>query len=244
MSFDDFYRLKNEYETNESNRKREIINNTKTNWTEKRRKFAGMKPQCVRCKQSGGTIFTVSYIDESRTLTAKCGHHVEPCDLNINIKCGVYEPLLNTVQSYERGLSAIKRNIILNKNDMIFGYKPERDVLREFDTLKKEINETSQNLDMYLQDLGEILSDDKQLAPLVTSSYEHIAAIKQHIVDSNVDDATTIYKDDLLPVLNTIRTLTYDENFVWRHDDSYTLVQRQHSIQSLEHEIVEPSFSM
>ena len=70
-----------------------------------------------------------------------------------------------------------------------------------------------------------------------------MAAIKKHVAESNVDDATTIYKDDLLPALNTIRTLKYDENFVWRHDDSYTLVQRQHSIKSLEHEIVEPSFT-
>ena len=64
MSFDDFYRLKNEYESNEYNRKREIINNKKLSWAEKRRKYAGMKPLCVRCKQSGGTIFTVAYTDE------------------------------------------------------------------------------------------------------------------------------------------------------------------------------------
>jgi hypothetical protein len=244
MSFDEFYRLKNEYESNETTRKREIIKNTKLSWTEKRRKFAAMKPQCVRCKQSGGTIFTVSYVDESRTLTAKCGHHVEPCDLKMTIKCGVYEPLLNTVQSYEQSLKDVKHNIILSKNDMIFGYKLERDVMKDFDELKTDINETSQNLDMYLQDFGEIVADDKQLGPLVTSSYEHIAAIKKHVAESNLDDAVNIYIDDLLPALNTIRKLTYDDNFVWRHDDSYTLVQRQKSIKSLEHEIVEPSFAV
>ena len=53
-----YYKLKETYETDFYKLKKNIIDNQKLSLREKRNQFSKLAPKCVNCKRSVGTIFT------------------------------------------------------------------------------------------------------------------------------------------------------------------------------------------
>jgi hypothetical protein len=83
-SFNEYYKLKNNYELEIKKEKRKIIKNSELSWKEKRSEFKKYKPKCINCKRPVGTIFSGIYntSDEFRELKAICGSFSEPCNFS------------------------------------------------------------------------------------------------------------------------------------------------------------------
>ena len=59
-AIDDYYKLKHKYEKKNTEDKLKIIKNPMLSTKEKIQAFQKVKKLCIKCKQSGGTIFTNS----------------------------------------------------------------------------------------------------------------------------------------------------------------------------------------
>lgn len=94
-----YYSLKNEYETSLKNKKK----------------------ACVSCGGYGGTSFTVYKNEENaRILSAVCTSH-PPCQMKIRINAGSFSNVHDDLQLHVTENNKSKRNIILFKNDVLFG---------------------------------------------------------------------------------------------------------------------------
>jgi hypothetical protein len=239
--FNEYYQLKSEYEEMEQERIQKIRNNRKLSKLEKRARFKKSKPLCIRCKQEGGTIFKANFNDDDlhRELTARCGNVEDPCDLYLFINCGSYTLLDQSIRIFEKDIENVKRQIVILKNKILFGYKG--DATDEFDALKSDLNSTTSLLESNIRD---IFVDDEPLNKLIETNFKLIDNIKQLIVDGDFDDAVSAYIDQLLSNVKQLRETKYKQNLVLQTDDeSFQLLQLPSTIASLEKELEEPTMT-
>ena len=78
-----YYKLKGDYDKKYAHAKHTIFQSRNDISDKKRKaKIKKIKRKCVKCKQSGGTIFSNS----NGILIARCGNKENPCSLDIQIK--------------------------------------------------------------------------------------------------------------------------------------------------------------
>lgn len=140
-ALEDFYKLKSKYENELSKKKYKIYNNDNLTKKEKKQEIRKIKKTCIQCKKQGGTIFSL----KNRTLKAVCGAS-EPCNLNIEIKLGVYVQKKHLIHELKRNILQIKENIIITKLNILFRLENEEVMLEEFNKLKKEYQKQEKQL--------------------------------------------------------------------------------------------------
>ena len=239
--FNEYYQLKSEYEETEQERIQKIRNNRKLSKQEKRARFKKSKPLCIRCKQDGGTIFKANFNNDElyRELTAQCGNVEDPCDLYLFVKCGSYTLLDKSIRRFEQDIEQIKRQIVVLKNKALFGYKD--DATDEFDALKSELKSYTSLLETNIRD---IFVDDAPLNQLLETNFKLIDSINELINDGEFDDAVSVYIDQLLSNVKSLRETKYNQNLVLQiGDDSFQLAQLPTTIASLEQVLEEPTMT-
>jgi hypothetical protein len=248
MAVNDFYKLKEKYEKENTEIKKKIIDNPSLSWKEKRNEYQKIKPKCINCKRPGGTLFFCKFREEDdrefRQLKAICGITVEPCNLNITINVGKYIYFSDGLKDYEQEIAKIKKDIIEYKNKLLFGYMTTNEALVKFDNLKSLLSDYTTYSQSFLEEYLHIIDNTKQKQKLqqeIEQSYNFINQIKKCIADFNettdtqfVRDAIEIYDTNLKPILNKIINDKYKVNFVWYNDKTYYLIQEKHSIKELE----------
>jgi len=250
-SLNEYFKLKFKYETQIVTNKKKLINNPTLSNREKRSEYLKLKPKCINCKRPGGSIFKTIFIKETdkvdshRQYMASCGIIADPCNLNIKIEVGNVELLSNLLNQIQKELRDLKNTIIDDKNKLLFGYIDTEKALENFEDLKDAINVYSSIYERYLENYNNIVDNDSKKQSLnesITSFYILIEQIKECISKMNetdnvqfAKDAVNIYQDNLRPLMNKIRDLSYDETKVWHDIDSNTcnLIQNKYSIQSL-----------
>lgn len=255
--FNEYYKLKNTYETTLNKEKQKIIKNKTLSWREKRNEYKKLKPKCINCKRPVGTIFSIKRTsnenEDFRELRAICGSLTEPCNLNININSGVTYNLMDHIKELEKDNLEYKNEIIEDKNKLLFGYINTETAINRFDNLKDSINDINFLLNLNYETLFQ-LTDNKQMNETINKLQEDIFILIQDIKESikNYDstndvqyvrDCVEIYINQLQPKLNDIMRLKYRNNFV-EYDDSenvYKLKQQKYSILDLEESYIEPS---
>ena len=117
VDFDEYYKLKNNYDIIIKKEKKNIINDSNLGWKEKKQKFQKYKPKCILCKTPGGTIFSTTFDKEQQTriLSAKCGNILNPCNLNITINTGNYTLLPSIINEYEKNIENSKKKLLMIK---------------------------------------------------------------------------------------------------------------------------------
>jgi hypothetical protein len=267
ISFDEalnnYYEFKTLYETSYDKEKRDIINNKKISWNEKRSRFQKLKPKCINCKRPVGTIFSRKFTDNVyggyKNLLAVCGDKVNPCKLNINIKLDIVNSLENNIKELDDRIKEDKDFIIQKKNELLFGYITTEKAINTFEQYKTELNETYDLRNFFLELLiSKTDNEDKkrELKDLLTEYYVIIKNINKDIQDANIDGNNQLIEDtiknnyvDLLMSkpgtsdtqpqigkLEKIRNLKYMYNNVEYNEDTnnYHLVQKKNTIESLE----------
>ena len=145
-ALNNYYQFKTLYETSYNKEKRDIINNKKLSWNEKRSEFQKLKKKCINCKRPVGTIFSRNFNDDGysgfTTLSAVCGDRVKPCKLNINLKIDKVDSLENNIKILDDSIKENKNIIIQKKNELLFGYITDEKAIDTFEEYKNILNET------------------------------------------------------------------------------------------------------
>ena len=256
-SFNEYYSLKNKYESDFKKDKQKIIKNKFLSWKEKRNEFKQLKPKCINCKRPVGTIFSIKHSgkdnEDYRELKALCGSLTEPCNLNININTGTTYNILQHIKELENDIEEYKRNIIEYKNKLLFGYTNTESAIENFEKYKDAINDTSFLLNINYERLFEIIDNNatnEKITKLKEECYLLINQIKNSIKDFNTTtniqfarDAVEIYVNQMSPKIDELLNLKYNVNLV-EFDESegvYRLIQKKYDVVDLEDKYVEPT---
>ena len=249
-NINEYYRLKSKYDNDNEKNKKKILNNKMLGMKEKKAEFKELKPKCVNCGRPGGTTFaSVMSKDNTgakfRELRAFC-KATEPCGLNINIAVGNFENISDILKMIDGEIYTAKNEIIIDKNNLLFGLITTEKALSNFDLQKATIKDFTDLLETYLQIYIKLTDDPETKAKLneeVEKSYLLIQQIKIAIKNFNetnsiefVRGGVEVYNEQLRPVLNQILKLKYKQNMVVFEESSntYHLVQRAYSIKDLE----------
>jgi hypothetical protein len=253
-AINEYYKLKNKYETEINKHKKTISNNKTLSNKEKRMEFQKFKPKCVNCGRPVGTIFSVKYFPEinnegeHKELKALCGGlGVDPCNLNITIRIGLYNLLPNILNVIEKIIKEDKADIIDDKNKLLFGYITTEQALQNFEEKKDSVNDFTELLQDYLGVYTKITDNkekNQELKEDIENSYALISNIKECVVKYNetdnnqfIRDLVNIYTNQLKPILNKIAALKYKVNTVHFDEDTgiYHLIQSKYNIKTLEY---------
>jgi len=227
------------------------MNNPHLSNREKRSEYNKLKPKCIHCKRPGGTIFSIINSVESeneesyRELRSFCGIVSDPCNLNIVVRLAKIEWMPELLKTMEKDIKEYKNEIIDHKNKLLFGYLNTEEALEKFENIKEYISNYTSLYEQYLESYHKIVDNNEkkqELNEAITNSYIEIQKIKDCILQMNetknvqyARDAVNIYKTTLMPLLNSMRDLKYNEIFVWHNDYTNTcnLIQNKYSIESL-----------
>jgi len=256
-SFDDalteYFKLKNIFENQLSTYKKKIINNPTLSNREKRSEYLKLMPKCVNCKRPSktGTIFSHSYIpsddkiESYRILQASCGDLADPCNLDIKIQLDKIEKIESVINDIKNETKEYKNKIINDKNRLLFGIIDTETAIENFDRNKSYITEITSVYEMYLDIYNKVTDNPEKKVELddsIVQSYNLIGEIKSCIskmIENDdtqyAEDAATIYTTTLKPLIDKIRVLKYNENFVFYDDENNTcrLIQNKNSISQL-----------
>jgi hypothetical protein len=244
-----YYDLKNQYDTNKKEDIHDLIkDNEDKSWREKRILFKSMNHKCVNCKRYVNTDFNIIIKSEvDRHLTAKCGDKIEPCPLKIDINLGYIVTYEEGIISNQEQTSHLKQQIIIEKNNLMFGYISQANAIKQFDVLKDDL---TSSINIY-EDTNKILSTivnnlekKEQIITIDYNTYIDINSIKmllkQYTFSKNtqfIDDAVKLYINDLLPKLNEYSHLTYAYKAVEYNANTYTLIKKKVGISDIEYNL-------
>ena len=243
----EYYKLKEKFESDMYKHKKRIINNTTLSNREKRSEYLKLMPKCVNCKRPSkkGTIFSITYhpaddnISEHKVFKAICGDLADPCNLHIELNKGIQQPLDEELDSISNEIKEVKNKIINDKNKLLFGLITTETAIENFENNKKYISDLTSIYENYLDMWNKEVNNPikkVELDEALVESYKSIDDIKNCIKKMNnlndtqfAVDAATIYKTTLLPLLNKIRHLKYKVNEVFNDHNNYcVLIQKKY----------------
>jgi hypothetical protein len=241
-----YYKLKNEYLEYILQLKKDIIKIPDLNWKEKRIEYQRVKPKCINCKRPVGSIFSTKIEDLERHLIALCGDKKDPCTLNINIGLGLIYNLQNDIYHDEKIISDLKREIVIDKNDLLFGYITAKDAVEKFDIIKDKVAEITKMYEYSLQEYLNIANNSEkkqEINDIQVELYRNLITFNELISEYSLKqeiqyiiDAITLYNDNINPKSVELRNKRYVYSNVeyneW--DDVYTLIQIPISKENLE----------
>ena len=134
-ALNDYFELKNTYETNLSKARHKIFNKKKKGKLEAKM----VKIPCVKCKRPVGTIFQT----QDNKHIAICGDTANPCKLDIQIYTGVLDMYKNMMYDDKQEMEVYKQKMMRNKLDTLFGYVNEEESTIEFKDSLSEYNSES-----------------------------------------------------------------------------------------------------
>ena len=233
-----FYMLKGEYDEQIQEIKRKIAKKRALSKKEKRTEFKKVKPFCVNCKRKVGSIFEVKYDVEtdSRIAKALCGDKLNRCPLNIEINLGKIKSLAEEVKEVQDEINDLKKQIVIIKNDLLFGYTTTDKAVEEFESLKNELSSSTELYEILLISYISVYDSPEKAAEikkLELDIYNDIKGIKKYIHDFNheqniqfVQDAVTLLISQLTPKVEDLRKLKYPVMRVDTVDKQCKLIQK------------------
>jgi hypothetical protein len=246
-----YYKLKTAYENAYNKDKNKIIKIKDLSWKEKRIEFSKLKPKCINCKRAVGSLFYTTQDKGERTLVAKCGDKSTPCPLNIVISLGYILHLDKELVNDEQTITNEKREIIADKNDLLFGYITSKEAVEKFESIKESYATTSTNYEFLLNVYNDIVDNKEKKEELKKEELElqvMIGNIKRTMKDFEstqnvqfVNDVVELYVKEMTPLLKEIVKKKYAVSSV-EYDDAdgvYKLIQKPISIENLETDLAE-----
>jgi len=212
-----YYYLKGEYEK-EINDSKLVVKHLKGLSTKERRQmYLKQKHKCVNCKRPVGSKFTTTLNDlDERSLIALCGDVKSPCPLNINIYLGTITDFRDEITEEENEINKLKKKIIIDKNDLIFGYITSEQAVENFDKIKDELSskiKTYESLKDIVIDITDGIDNVESLKKKENILDDTIVQFKKMVHDFEktkdvqyIQDLIEIYINKLLPII------TYDDN--------------------------------
>jgi hypothetical protein len=244
-----FYQLKSKYQDDYEKEKLALIklkNNNNLSWKDVRFEFKKIVPKCVNCQRRVGSIFETKVNGEfERVLKAMCGDRKEPCPFDIEINLGITYDLRDLMNENDEETIKFKHQIILDKNDFLFGYIDSEQAVQKFDQIKDDINGSIESSEYYMSLLNDkIYNVDKKnnLKKIQTEVYTNISNIKKYADEYKkthnkqfMSDIARIYYEDMTPRLNDIMKDKYAASYVDQDNNINVLVQEPISFENVEY---------
>ena len=241
-----YYSLKSEYEDNVDKLKKKIMANKTLSSKEKNKEYRKMKPKCINCNRPVGTIFDIRFQKdiESRIAKAMCGDRTNPCALNIELNLGVVVNIEDELHDNETKIRDIRREIIKDKNDLLFGYVSAPDAIAKFDKIKEKMADANASYEIILNTYMSIVDNKpvkEKIDKLLLETYANIQSthelVNKYEREQNVDfinDLVTMYITQMTPKLVELRRLLYPYSAVDKNDNTCVLIQRKMEIEQME----------
>ena len=246
-AIDEFYRLKDKYETSYYEKYvKPIVNNSQPK-KQKRVAFSRLpKNECINCKRNVGTIFTVKYNKSEyiRQFIAKCGDFQDPCPLDIQINYSARQTFSHDINFELNNVDKLKLKIIKEKNNALFFNK---DVIKLFEEITAELKDimelTGQTIETNI-----LRNDNPEKHALIKKTIDEfgkgfIMPFKQMVQEFNetnneliLNQAVNFYINEMIPKLKDIQELKYEVNFVeyYPQEQLFKLIQMPTSLESNE----------
>jgi len=225
---DDYYILKNKYDTNIKEKKNSILHDDNISMKQKREKYNKLKFRCINCSRNVNTIFEIN----DGILSAVCGDKSSPCNLNIKINRGKYIDIRTLIDVFQEGVDNVKDEIISTKLDLLFGYSDESTTITKFNELKKELTSDLEALAEYKTQFIDIiynLKNKDSLKSKMEQFYRNVSTIKDTMKEFNetgiinlVKDVVSLYQNELKPLLIDINRLQYRKKAIESDDKKQT----------------------
>ena len=246
-AINEFYRLKDKYESSYYEKYVKPIVNSRKSKREKRIEYSKLpKHECINCKRNVGTIFNISNNNkkQTRNFSAKCGDLKDPCPLDIKITYAMRNTFDNIINKDMTSLEKIKLNIIKEKNNALFFNK---DVVSAFENFTEELKLETENLG-FLIETNLLRNDNPEKHNLLKLENDEFGKgfilpfkqmIQEYLETNNeliLNQAVTFYINEMIPKLKEIQKLRYDVSFVEFNTDIniYNLIQIPNSLENRE----------
>lgn len=253
-ALNEYYKLKNKFESDNMAFKKKLINNPILSKKEKRAEFLKFKPSCVNCKRRSnkGTLFSISFHkstdrdEEYRTLKASCGDLADPCNFDIEIIVGKFEDSATVLNNLQKEIKEYKDKIIDDKNKLLFGLITTETAIENFDRNKSYVSDLTTLYETYLSSYLSVTDNPEKKEKYeenLTEIYISINEIKDCIKKMNETnsskyavDAVNIYHTKLYPLLLQLRRIKYSENNIFHDDNTNTcrLIQKEYTVHDLD----------
>lgn len=243
-----YYKLKNEYEESIQNDKKNILKKMKgLSLKEKRIEYKKLKPKCINCKRPVGSIFE-NKIDEKeeRHLIAICGDRLLPCPLQIDIQMGYIIHLEDETVYEENKIKEYKKSVIIDKNDLLFGYITSQQAVENFEKIKEDLETSVNNYELFMQFYNTVVDNSnrkKDVIELEEEVYTTIDSMKQWMKDFDktgnrkfVVDTVESYINTMIPKLRELMKKKYMYSAVEYNEEEkkYILIQKKYAREYLE----------
>jgi hypothetical protein len=250
-TLDQYYRYKDKYESNLKKEKTQIIKLEGLSWREKRAEYMKVKPKCINCRRPVGSIFSTKKQDDGRHLIALCGDRKHPCPFNININLGLVQNIQENLRNDESELNEYKHKVIIDKNDLLFGYITPEQAVSRFDILKEQVSEFTKIYEFTLETYLNVVDNEEKKAEIVKQQLEFYnnldnfnLMINQYKSTQNTQlivDAVELYTNSIQPRANEIMNKKYAYNGVEYNidDNTFHLIQLSITNENLEWDLTE-----
>lgn len=247
-AINEFYTLKNKYESLYYNKYVKPIVDKYSSKKEKRMEYSKLpKHECVNCRRNVGTTFSITYNNERhlRTFIAKCGDVQDPCPLDIQINYAIREPIEELIRDVLGDIERLKKSIIIEKNNAVFFGK---DVTSTFEELTEDLK-TRSNLSGYIIETNILRNHNPEKKELIKMKLDEfgkglLLPFKEMIKNYNetnnelkLNEAINFYIHEMKPKLNELLELKYDVSVVEYNEETkiYKLIEMPISTENLEY---------
>ena len=239
-AFNEYYRLKHQYEDNYRKKKIKIINNDSLTKREKREELKKVKRPCLVCKRNVGMNFS----HNGNMLKADCGDKTKPCKFDIQLERAGNVDKNEMLHNINYIIEETKLKIILIKLNILFGYNTEEEGLAEFEDISSELDGNTMLKNTIESDIQQLLENvddrailDQNEITLYTKIQEIKSLVGKYKDEENttfLSDAVEILVNDIIPLNKRIMSQKYEVSSVdYDSDDgTYHLIQRPFTLNS------------
>jgi len=214
-ALDNYFRIKQKYESELLKEKRKAFSKGKTK-KDAMRRSQSIRPKCLNCRKSGGMSFKTT----SDGYTASCGNSTDPCKFNIELTRGSYILSETYLDVMDDILNDTKQIIVKQKMDALFEYVSEDTASRAFKETMKRYEEDSKLYNEEMKNFNELYNNAKQADDIkkrqviIYNTNQKIKMLteeyKENGTTSILKVIVNLYQTELMPEIENLRRLKYD----------------------------------
>ena len=232
-ALNNYYKLKNKYNSKINKEISKLIKNTSLSKKEKQIKLQQLKNKCIICGKDGGTIFK----QDGNILIAKCGNLETPCKLDIQLQKSKYRNIISEMNYINKNININKIATINTKLNLLFGYVNEATTIEEFNKLKVDLIEEVKKYKKIYEQYLNIISINEDVTQKKNDLLISIQNFKDLIIKFEEEKDIYLLKEILDLYLHTIKetakkiqSLEYINNYIEYNesDNTYHLIQREY----------------
>jgi len=214
-ALDNYFRIKQKYESELLKEKRKAFSKGKTKKNAMRLSMS-VVAKCLNCRKSGGMVFKTT----NDRYIATCGNVQNPCKFNIELTRGSYIRSETYLDVIDEIINDTKQIVVRQKMDALFEYVSEDTASRKFKEVMQRYEEDSTLYNAEMKNFNELYnnvkqSDDiKKLNIIIYNINQQIKILtdeyKENGTTSILKVIVNLYQNELMPEVKNLQRLKYD----------------------------------